>query len=345
MREIQYIEISFGTLFKAALLVIAILVLWVLREIVAVVLLSIVIASAIEPINHWAAKYKIPRIASVIFIYLAAFFLFATVFYLIVPPLFNDIFNFVSTLPTFVDSALRPGGAVASIFPDLPVAINKSLTATASQFQQFATGTVNGIFSTNSTLIGGVFSFILLIVISFYISVQEHGIEKFLRVVTPLKHEEYILNLWARSQKKIGGWLQGQILLASLVGIIVFLGLTILDVRYAISLAILSAVFEIIPVFGPIMAAIPAIAVASIQSTVLAIWVLALYIVVQQFENHLIYPLVVRKTIGVNPLLVVLSIVVGGALGGLFGIILAVPIAAVFVEFLNDIASRKVQVK
>ena len=181
--------------------------------------------------------------------------------------------------------------------------------------------------------------------ISFYLSVQEHGIENFLRIVTPLEHEAYILDLWQRSQRKLGRWFQGQILLGVLVGVMVFLGLTILNIKYAISLAILAAIFEIIPVFGPIMAAIPAVVIAFIQAPLSGLMVLGLFIIVQQFENHLIYPLVVRKTIGVPPLLVVISLVIGGTLGGFYGIILSVPTAAVLVEFLNDIASRKARVK
>ncbi|MEK9175583.1 MAG: AI-2E family transporter, partial [Patescibacteria group bacterium] len=149
------------------------------------------------------------------------------------------------------------------------------------------------------------------------------------------------LDLWKRAQRKIGRWLQGQFLLGVLVGVMVFLMLMILNVPHASILALLAAVFEIIPIFGPIMAAIPAIAIASLQSTTLGLLVLGLFVIVQQIENHLIYPLVVRKTIGVPPLLVVLAVVVGAKLGGFFGILLSVPIAAVLVEFLNDISARK----
>ena len=188
---------------------------------------------------------------------------------------------------------------------------------------------------------GGALSLILIIVISFYLSVQEHGIENFLKIVTPREYEGYILDLWARSRRKIGLWLQGQFLLGILVGVLVFLGLTILGVKYALLLAILTAIFEVIPVFGPVMAAIPAVGIAFLQKPVLGLSVLVLYFIVQQFENHLIYPLVVRKTIGVPPLLVVLALVIGGTLGGFFGLLLSVPIAAVLVEVVNDIARKK----
>ena len=339
----QLIEISFWTMLKAALLIILLWAIWQLRDIVAVILISIVIASAIEPANHFFARYRIPRILSVVLIYLIAFLLFSTVFYLIIPPLFGDVLDFLTTLPSYIDGLLGPNGPLFLILPEAPQALSDFLKNFALSLEKTIPALTEGVFSAGAALFGGALSFVLLIVISFYLSVQEHGIENFLRIITPLEHETYILDLWQRSQRKIGRWLQGQVLLGVLVGVIVFLGLTILNVKYAILLAILTALFEVIPVFGPIMSAIPAIAIASIQKPILGLYVLALYVIVQQFENHLIYPLVVRKTIGVPPLLVVLSLVIGGTLGGFYGLVLAVPAAAVLVEFLNDVAARRVR--
>ena len=319
--------------------------LWELRDFMAVMLLSIVIASAIEPANHFFARYRVPRVLSVIFIFLTAFLVFALVFYLVIPPLFGDILDFLLPLPSYIDQAVGPRGSLFLLFPEIPNELNLIIKQGAISLEKYIAGMAPGFFSAGTALFGGILSFVLLIVISFYLSVQEHGIENFLRIVTPLENEDYILDLWQRSQRKIGRWFQGQILLAVLVGVMVFLGLTILNVKYAISLAVLAAIFEIIPVFGPVMAAIPAVAIAFIQSPVSGLMVLGLFVIVQQFENHLIYPLVVRKTIGVPPLLVVISLVIGGTLGGFFGIILSVPFAAVLVEFLNDVASRKVRVK
>ena len=177
--------------------------------------------------------------------------------------------------------------------------------------------------------------------ISFYLSVQEKGMENFLRLVSHIKHEDYIIDLWMRSQRKIGYWMQGQILLGLLIGVFVFLGLSILGVKYALALAIFASVFEIIPVFGPILAAAPGIVVAFTESPTLGLMTFGFYIIIQQFENHLIYPLVVRKVIGVPPLLVVIGMVVGFQVAGLWGVILAVPGSAVLMELISDYDQRK----
>jgi predicted PurR-regulated permease PerM len=172
--------------------------------------------------------------------------------------------------------------------------------------------------------------------------VQEDGISKFLKVVTPPRHEKYIVDLWRRAQLKIGRWMQGQLLLALLVGILVYLGLTILGVKNALFLAFLAALFETIPLFGPILSAIPAVlssyADGGVGSTLL---VAGLYIIIHQFENHLIYPLVVKKIVGVPPILVILALLVGWELAGFLGLILSVPVATTLMEYFDDLQTRK----
>ncbi|MDP3726617.1 MAG: AI-2E family transporter, partial [bacterium] len=175
------------------------------------------------------------------------------------------------------------------------------------------------------------------------LSVQEKGIETFLRLVSPLRHEKRIISLWHRSQTKIGLWMQGQLLLGLIVGILVYLGLTILGVPYAFLLAVLSAVFEIIPMFGPILASVPAIALGFTESISLGLMVFGLYVIIQQFENHLIYPLVVRKVVGVSPILVIISLVIGAKLAGFLGILLAVPVAAALMELADDMQKEKIK--
>src|SRR3989338_7469224 len=340
-KEHQIIEISFSTMLKAAFLIILLWLMWTLRDIISVILVSIVIASCIEPLNHWFARFGVRRVRGVIIIYLGGFVFFSMIVYLIIPPLLGDIIGFLGGLPNYIADTLGPNGPIYTFFPGAPTAFGDIIRSLATVLENQVEAFSRGVFSVSASFFGGIVSFGLLIVISFYLSVQEHGVENFLRIITPLKHEIYILDLWKRSQRKIGRWLQGQLLLGILVGIIVFLGLTILDVKYAILLSILTAIFEIIPVFGPIMAAIPAVAVAFVQGPFVSLMVLLLYVLVQQFENHLIYPLVVRKTVGVPPLLVVISLIVGAKLGGFFGIILSVPISAVLVEYMNDVAAHK----
>ena len=171
---------------------------------------------------------------------------------------------------------------------------------------------------------------------------QEKGIENFLRIVTPIRYESYVLDLWSRTQRKIGLWMQGQLILGILIGVFVYLGLAILNVPYALFLAVLAAVFELIPLFGPILAAVPAVLLVFVNlGPAIGFTVIGFYIIMQQFENHLIYPLVVRKVIGVPPLLVILSLLVFGKLFGFLGLLISVPIVTLILEITDDIDRRK----
>jgi predicted PurR-regulated permease PerM len=169
-------------------------------------------------------------------------------------------------------------------------------------------------------------------------------VDDFLRIVTPKPQQSYVLSLWRRAQEKIGLWMQGQLLLGIIMGVLVFLGLTILGVKHALVLAVVAAVFEIIPVFGPTLSAIPAVTIAFVDGgATLGFLTVALYVIAQQFENHLIYPLVVTRVVGVPPLLIILALICGGELAGFLGIILSVPIAATIQELARDIESGRLQ--
>ena len=343
-KENVTIEITTGTIFRAILLALLLVFLYLLADILAIFLLAVVIASAIEPLAHWGSRRGIPRVLMVIAIYLAAFGFLSLSFYIIVPTLLTEFLDFIHRVPSGWVTATD----IQTLFgfaPNLPQNISGALTQLVIVLQSYLEKFTAGFFNATAAIFGGAFSLILIVVFSFYLSVQEHGIEKFLQLVTPGKYEKYVLDLWMRSQIKIGRWLQGQVLLGALVGVLVFLGLTILGVKYALMLAILAAILELLPIFGPIIAALPAIAVAFLQSPSSALMVVGLYVIIQQFESHLIYPVVVRKIVGVPSLLVVIAIIAGAKLGGLWGILLAVPISAILIEFLNDLAAKKQMVE
>ena len=191
------------------------------------------------------------------------------------------------------------------------------------------------------SFIGGVFAFIMLIVVSFYLAVREKGVEDFIRLVIPLRHEAYAVDLWLRSQRKMGQWLRAQLLLGALIGAAIYLGLTLLNVKYALVFAFLAAILELVPIVGPVLAAVPPTIIAFLQDPSLALIVIVLFIIVQQVESHIVVPLVMKSSIGISPIVVVIALLVGAKLAGIIGLLLAVPMAAVMVEFLHDYDRKK----
>lgn len=336
------IEITTGTIVRVILLITLVALLFYLRDLVLIILTAVVIASAIEPGIKRLGKWRISRLPSVIIIYLLIAIFFVGVFYFLVPPLLDDTINLFNTLPDRLIAVDKESISNSALNNLESFGEYVSLQNVFENIRSLVTDVSGGLFRTTSALFGGLLSFVLIVVLSFYFAVQETGVDDFLRLVTPLKHQNYVFSLWKRSQIKIGLWMQGQLLLALIVGILTYLGLTILGVPYALLLAIIMMVFELIPVFGPILGGIPAVIVAfTAGGPTLGLLTIGLYVIIQQFENHLIYPLVVRKVVGVPPLLVIIALIVGAKLAGFLGIILSVPVAAALKEYVDDIIKSR----
>jgi len=339
------ISITTGTIVKVLVILGIAYVAYLLLDIVLVLLAAIVIASAIEPGVRALGKYRVPRLLAVILIYLCLVGCFLGLFYFFLPSLVGDVAAFLTSLPSYLATFENLGAfnEYAAIFGvPAPSELAMGDVATQAQHALSASGFFGSAFGAASTVFGGVISFVLTIVFSFYFAVNETGVADFLRFVTPKRYEDYVLDLWHRSRHKIGLWMQGQLLLGALMGIFVYLGLTFLGVKHALLLAVLAMVFELIPVFGPTLAAAPAIVIGFVDGGfTIGVIVILLYIILQQFENHLLYPLVVTKVVGVPPLLVILALIIGAKLAGFIGILLAVPAAAAVQELVRDIDAKK----
>lgn len=355
------IEITTGTIARAILLVICAFALFELKDIILVVITSVVIASAVELPVKWFIRHGIPRIFSAIIVYGLVASVLIGCFYTIVPSLLKDTSEFLSSVPAYIDStslwnplgstATEQSKVMATSMAQGLVDSRAALDTSSSEFSiQGAIAGIDeaisavsaGFVHSASSVFGGVLSFILIVVLSFYFAVQEDGVEQALRVIIPAKQENYVVSLWKRTQTKIGLWMQGQLMLAVLVGVLVYLGLTVLGVRNALLFAVLAALMETIPLFGPIIAAIPAVAASyNDGGTSSGLIVAGLYLIIHQFENHLIYPLVVKKIVGVPPILVILSLLVGLKLAGFLGIILSVPVSSMLLEFIDDMEKKR----
>lgn len=344
MKESQNFSITTGTIIRAILIGVLFWCIWFLRDIVLIVLTAIVLASSLEPSIQFLVKNKVPRVISLIGVYVASIGGFIAMLYFFIPAFLSDLSLLLKALPDEYNILGMIVGAENSAHLD--IALDKGV----SLIDFFAKNISSlGITDYIWQVFGGFASFVLIIVLAFYLSATEHGVESFLRIITPSRQAGYVVGLWYRSQKKIGKWFQGQMLLGLLIGVTTFICLLILGVKSAFFLAALMIVFEIIPVFGPILAALPGITIAYTSGinifpdggfTAMFI-VIGMYVIIQQLESHVIYPLVVRKIIGISPVIVILSLIIGLKLAGFLGALLAVPVATTLMEYLNDVAFEK----
>ena len=339
------VHISSASIIKVILFGVGLFLLWYLGDLVLALITSVVIASAIEPGARFLERYRIPRVVSVIILYVLSFLVFVGIITLFVPPLIEQTVRLSEQLPAQLEQfdILSDIGGIEPLANQLGLRLPDS--AQLGELYKHLSGVVSGIsggaIATASAIFGGAFSFILIIVLSFYLSVQKTGVEGFIALVTPLRHEPYVLDLWRRSQHKIGKWLQGQLLLGFIMGVFTYLLLVIFGVPYPMLLAVLVMVAELVPIVGPILASIPAIIFGFLESSTIGISVVVIYIVLNQFENHLLYPLVVKKIVGVPPLLVILALIIGARLGGFLGVLISIPVAAAIKEIFDDIDKRK----
>ena len=348
--NITSISISTGTMIRMVLVVLGFFLIYFLRDLVLVVLTSIVIASFMEAAASRLRKMKIGRVSAVVILYVVTLLFLAGVFYLFAPLLITEIYNFSTFLSSYIPNAPFLSYFQNDAFSgakDIVANLSHSLSLTSllSVSKDFIVNLSGGFFQVLSTAFGSIFNVVMIIFISFYLSIQEKGIENFLRVVIPPQHEDYAINLWQRTSHKIALWVKGQMLLGLLIAVLVYLVLSLLGIQYALLLAIITGILELIP-YGFLIAMIPAIAFAFLTGGISsALMVTGAYLIIHQFETYLLAPLIVRRVVGLSPLVVILAVLIGYDLAGFWGLILAIPSAVCLMEFFNDIEKKKIFTK
>ncbi len=333
------VNISTTTIWRIIFIGLVLAFLYAIRDVLVLLFFSIIIASAVDLPVRRLEKIKIPRILGVLFVYLISVGIIIGLLVIFVPSLSKEIKNFSSELPGYAEGIYNKFQRLQDSSLKYQ-RIVKEIQGILFNLGEKLKGSFDTILAKTFGVFGGLISVIIVIVISFYLSVQKNGIQNLLKVITPKEHEPYVLSLWERAQKKMAHWLQGQLFLAFVVGLLVYLGLTLLNIRFALLLAIIAGILELVPYIGPVLSAIPAVIIALFQAPILAIWVIVLYIVVQQLENYILVPLVMKKAVSLNPVVVIIALLIGGKLLGIIGVLLAVPATAILAEFFKDISKK-----
>ena len=340
------ISITTDTMVRAILVLLCVFLIWFLRDLALVILTSIVIASFIESAIPYFKKVGIGRVFGIVILYVISLLILVGVFYLFAPLLITEIYNFSNFIATYI-----PGVSFLNYFQneafsgakDIVGSLEKnfSLGTLFSVSKAFILNLSGGFFQTLSVAFGSVFNFILIILISFYLSIQEKGIENFLRLIFPIQHEDYVVDLWERSRRKIALWMKGQMVLGGVVGVLIYLILSLLGIEYALLLAIIAGVMEMIP-YGIWVALIPAFSFSYLSDGISsALMVAGAYLIIHQFEVFLFAPLIIKKIVGLSPIVIILAALIGFELSGFWGLVLGIPVAVIVMEFLSDLEKNK----
>lgn len=318
--------------------------LYFFRDLLLTLLVGLVIVSTIDPVAKFLEKYRIPRVFTVSTLFITFFLSLAIVIYFVAPALAQDIVNIVNRLPSILEDVTIFGKSLG--FQELSIYLNE-LSKNISQgqlltiFKNTVTGAGSALAATGS-LLGNIANIFIILIFAFYLAVQENGINKFLKLITPKFYESYILDLWSRSEAKIGSWAKGQILVGVIIGVIVYIVLSILGVPYAALFGLLSFIGEMVPMVGLLASSLPAIFVAYFTEGVsFALIVAVVFLVISQFESYILYPKIMNKVVGVPAIITLIAFIIGAKLAGFVGVLLAVPFAAIVMEIVNDILNEK----
>ncbi|MEK7590550.1 MAG: AI-2E family transporter [Patescibacteria group bacterium] len=322
------LNITWASLWRVFFMIILATVLFFAVDVLVALFLAVVVSSALDPIVTWLEKKKIPRILGTLAIYIVAVFILAFIIYAIVPIALSE---FSSLLNSLNEKISRPDLAFINI-SQLVDAINEGLgrvtNVLISGSQSF--------LDITSKFFGGIALTASVFVLSFYLTVGKDGVERFLLTILPPTYEARAIELYTKVRRKIGRWLRGQMLLSLVIGVTVFLGLWLLGVKYSLILGILAGIFELVPYVGPIFSGSVAVLVAATDSLTLGVYALLLFILIQQIENNVLVPAVMSLTTSLNPVVILISLLVGAKLFGFIGLILAVPAAVLLQEIIED---------
>lgn len=348
--KVLNVNISTGTIIKIIIIGFLVLALIKLKNLILVILTAIVLASFVEYLFFKVKRYIKNRTLAVFLIYIVSIAITVGLLSVFVPVFIEEMSVLVEQLGKFLPKSsflntFQPDALSGAKDVVGNISKNASLGDVVQSSKNFI-DTMSGSFvDIFGKAFGGFFNLALILIISFYLSITERGVENFLRIITPLKYENYVVDLWQRMERKIGLWLQGQMLLGIIIGLLSFLGLTLLGVKYSLILSLLTAICVIIPFGIFVSLAIATIFAYISNGLTIAILTAVLYFVLHQFENYLIAPLIVKKVIGVPSLVVILAVLIGGHLAGFWGVILAVPCAVFLFELFDDLEKKKSVIK
>lgn len=311
------IEISYRTIIFSALFGIFLWFLYTIRDIVVMVFISGILTSALTPIVDTMQKWKFPRSLAIGILYVGLWLTVGVMLAGLVPTVIEQTGKLATKIPA----------AVSQI-----EFLNVHQQELTQQFISSISTLPENVFRFTFDLFGNVISVLTTLVITFYLLLDRKNLDKYI----PDKFADLLANI----ESSLGAWLRGELVLMLAVGTLTYIGLFILGVDNALPLAILAGVLEIIPSFGPIISAVPAVLVALTINPVIAVATGILYWVVQLIENNLLVPRIMAKAVGVSPVVVLLGLMVGFRLDGPVGAIMAVPVLIIVKFVLTDIIKK-----
>jgi predicted PurR-regulated permease PerM len=323
---IKKVEISHKTVVFTALFLLGLWFLYFIKDIILQLFISLIIMASFNPIVTKLTKFRIPRVLSVILVYLFFFVVLSFAVYAIAPALVVQTASFISNLPRYLDNLGVPAVLREKVLSEFLVQIG---------------GLPNQIAKASISVFSNALGVFTVLIFAFYLLLSRDKFDDVLATFTGEDKKRQISEIIDKMEEKLGGWARGELILMSIIAIFMFIGLTLLAIPFALPLAILAGIFEIIPIIGPTVSAIPSVIIGFGISPITGIAVASLAFLIQQVENYVFVPKIMQKSVGVNPLITLLSLTVGFRLSGILGGLIAIPVVITIEVLLKEYLASK----
>lgn len=334
MENEKILDISAKTVIKLSLAVIFFYFLYVLKDILMWLLFAVIISILFEPAIDFLQKKKIPRIFGSIIVYALIFGILSVFIWLIVPIFSSEAREFIESFPSYFEK-------ISPLMKKLGFQAFENLEVFMKSFENILGAMGANIFNVLFAVFGGIFATLFVIITAIFLSIDEKVIERSLILLFPKKYENFALQVWTKSQKKVAGWFLARIISCLFVGLASYVAFLTFNVKYSLILALLAGVFNFIPYIGPLLTTILLFLVVFPAEAMKAIFVLISFILIQQIDNYILCPILMKKIVNIPPALVIISLAVGGRLWGFLGALLIIPLAGILFEFTNEFLKKR----
>ncbi len=334
MNNDRVLDISWGAIFKVAILIIAFYILFQVKDILILFIFAIIISMLFSPGIDFFMRFKLPRVVAASLIYLLSFGLFAIIAYFIVSILVTEIEQFSRVMPAYfreLSSILMEFGIYA--FKDVEIFI-ESIKGSLKEL-------TTALFSASFALFGGLFTILFVMTMAFFISLEGKLIERAMVLISPKKYENQVSLIWKNSQKQVSGWFFTRILSCIFVGVAVYLSALVMGVEYPLFIGLIAGTLNFIPYIGPLISAIFIFLITLMDSPSKAVFILTAFAIIQFLEERVLGPVFLKKFVGMSPVLMILALAIGGTLWGFLGALLAVPLTGIIFEFLKEFFEKR----
>lgn len=305
------IEISHKTIIFAVLLLLSLGLVFILRDLILELFVALLLMTILGPMVKTLSKHKIPRVVSVLVTYFLVIGILVGVISLIVPTVIDQTTSFINALPDYLANI----GVTSIISSEVINAFVNNVGSAPGAIFQFTFSIVNNVVA-----------ILTVLVFAFYMLVSRDKLEDQLGIFFGEEKKKELGDVIDTLEKKLGGWARGELILMFAIGIATYIGLRVIGIPYALPLAILGGIFEIVPFLGPIISAVPSVLIGFGISPLTGLGVAALTFLIHQLEGYVLVPKVMEKSAGVSPLVTLISLAVGARLAGMVGAIISVPV-------------------